>query len=61
MRIGRFGPLVQIGESDDDDKKFASIPHGYHIETITLEEAFEAFLLPRTLGEWKENEIKANT
>ena len=41
MRIGRFGPLVQIGESDDDDKQFASIPSGYHIETITLEQALE--------------------
>jgi DNA topoisomerase-1 len=61
VRIGRFGPLVQIGESDDDDKKFASIPPGYHIETITLEQAFEAFLLPRTLGEWQEKEVKANT
>jgi len=60
VRIGRFWPLVQIGESDDDDKKFASIPPGYHIETITLEEAFEAFLLPRTLGEWEEKEVKAN-
>lgn len=61
VRIGRFGPLVQIGESDDDEKIFASIPPGYHIETITLEEALEAFLLPRTLGMWEEKEIKANT
>lgn len=61
VRIGRFGPLVQIGESDDDDKKFASIPPGFHIERITLEQAMTAFLLPRVLWTWKEKEIKANT
>lgn len=61
VRIGRFGPLVQIGESDDDDKQFASIPSGYHIETITMEQALEAFLLPRVLGVWQEKDVKANT
>lgn len=61
MRIGRFGPLVQIGESDQADVQFASIPPGYHLETITLEQALEAFLLPRILGNWHDKEIKANT
>lgn len=61
VRIGRFWPLVQIGESDDDDKQFASIPPGYHIETITLEQALKAFLLPRVLGVWQDKDVKANT
>lgn len=61
VRIGRFGPLVQIGESDDPDKQFASIPSGYHIETITLDQAMKAFDLPRLLWEREEKEIKANT
>lgn len=61
VRIGRFGPLVQIGESDQDDVQFASIPPGHRIETITLEQALEAFLLPRVLGVWNDKEVKANT
>lgn len=54
-RIGRFGPMVQIGESGDDDKKpkFASIPKGKSIGTITLEEALQLFELPKNLGAFK--------
>jgi DNA topoisomerase-1 len=52
---------VQIGESDDEEKIFASVPPQFHIETITLQEALLAFLLPRSLGIWQEKEIKANT
>lgn len=56
-RMGRFGPLVQIGESDDKDKKFASLPKGKLIESLTLEEALNLFRLPRKLGEWEGKEI----
>ena len=49
-RMGRYGPMIQIGDQDDPDKKFASIPTGKTIETITLEEALQAFALPRSLG-----------
>ena len=49
-RMGRYGPMIQIGEPDDPEKKFASIPTGKTIETITLEEALQAFALPRSLG-----------
>lgn len=56
-RIGRFGPLVQIGENDDPDKKFMSLAKGQLIETITLEEAMKLFELPRIVGEYKGEEI----
>ncbi len=59
-RIGRFGPLVQIGENKDDKKpKFASLRKGQSIETITTEEALNLFKLPRTVGKYEENEIIA--
>ena len=59
VRVGRFGPLVQIGDSEDDDKKFASLRAGQSIETITLEEALELFKLPRTVGEYKNVPVSA--
>lgn len=59
-RIGKFGPLVQIGEQDDPDKKFASLTKGQLIETITLEEAIKLFELPREIGEIDGNKIIAS-
>ncbi len=50
VRIGRYGALAQIGEDDDEAKKFASLRTGQSIETITLEEALELFRLPREVG-----------
>ncbi|WP_066092417.1 DNA topoisomerase I [Xanthomonas massiliensis] len=51
-RIGRFGPLVQIGTAEDEEKpKFASLRPGQSIYTISLEDALELFKLPRVLGE----------
>ncbi|MCF8276033.1 MAG: type I DNA topoisomerase [Flavobacteriales bacterium] len=53
-RLGRFGPMVQIGEADNEEKpKFASIPAGKKMEDITLEEALELFKLPREIGEFE--------
>ena len=56
-RIGRFGPLVQKGSSDDPDKQFVSLGKGQLIENITLEEALKLFALPRTVGHYGEHEI----
>ncbi len=54
-RIGRFGPMVQIGPTED--KRFAKIPSDKLIETITLEEALNLFVLPRTVGVYEEKEM----
>ena len=52
VKIGRYGPVVQIGTADDEEKpRFAQMPKSLSIETITLDEALELFKLPRTLGE----------
>lgn len=60
-RMGRFWPMIQIGEQEDPEKKFASIPAGKTIETITLEEALQAFALPRSLGKREGEEVSAST
>lgn len=57
VRFGRFGPFVQIGTKDDDEKPlFASIPPDRKVEEVTLEEALEWFKLPRKLGQTEEGE-----
>lgn len=54
VKIGRFGPVVQIGSADDELKpRFAQLPSGKSIETITLDEALELFRLPRNIGEYE--------
>lgn len=58
VRIGRFGPIVQLGTKESDEKpQFASLKKGQLLETITLEEALELFKLPRSLGEWEGKEM----
>ncbi|MBQ9637985.1 MAG: type I DNA topoisomerase [Bacteroidales bacterium] len=57
-KIGRYGALVQIGDTASDEKpRFASLQKGQSIETITLEEALGLFALPRTLGEYEGKEV----
>ena len=54
VKIGRFGPVVQIGTADDNEKPtFAQMPKDKSIETITLEEALELFKLPREVGDYQ--------
>lgn len=61
-RFGRFGPMVQLGEAEDEEKpKFASIPAGQTINGITLKQALELFKLPRIIGQTDDGEdIEAN-
>lgn len=60
-RIGRYGPMVQVGEAEDEEKpEFASLLKGQSIDTITLEEALKLFELPRSLGEYDGKEVEVN-
>jgi DNA topoisomerase-1 len=60
-KIGRYGPLVQMGENNDENKpRYASLRPGQLIETITLEESLELFKLPRLVGIFEGKEVKAN-
>lgn len=60
-RMGRYGPMVQIGHQDDEEKpKFAKLKASQSIETISFEEAMELFKLPRTLGEFEGSEVTVN-
>lgn len=62
VRIGRFGPMVQVGDEQTDGEKpqFASLQKNQSIGSISLEDALELFKLPRTLGEFEDLSVKAN-
>ena len=59
VRIGRFGPVVQLGDNAEGEEKprFASLRRDQHLETITMDEALELFKLPRTIGEFEEKAV----
>jgi DNA topoisomerase-1 len=57
VRLGKFGAMAQIGAPDDDEKQFASLNPDQNLGTITLEEALELFLLPKTVGKYKNEEV----
>ena len=62
VKIGRFGPVVQIGTAEDKEKpRFAQLPKDKGMNTITLEEALELFKLPRTLGEYEGSKVIIGT
>lgn len=61
VRLGRFGPLAQIGDSEDPEKRFVSLAKGQLLETITIAEALQLFALPRKVGEYNGHEIIASS
>ena len=62
VKIGRFGPVVQIGSADETEKpKFAQLRAGQSLESLTLEEALDLFKLPRTLGQYEDKTISVGT
>ncbi|MFM9826888.1 type I DNA topoisomerase [Flavobacterium sp.] len=60
VRLGKFGPMAQIGEADDEEKKFASLMNDQNIGNITLEEVLDLFLLPKNLGTYKGEEVEVS-
>jgi DNA topoisomerase-1 len=60
VRLGKFGPMAQIGAADDEDKKFASLMADQNIGNISLEEVLNLFLLPKNLGTYKGEEVEVN-
>lgn len=60
-RMGRYGPMVQIGNAEDEEKpRFAKLKSGQSIETISMEEAMELFKLPRNIGKFEDNDVLVN-
>jgi DNA topoisomerase-1 len=60
-RMGRYGPMVQIGHQDEEEKpRFAKLKASQSIETISFEEAMELFKLPRVLGQFEEEDVSVN-
>ena len=58
VKIGRFGPVVQIGSADDNEKpRFAQLPSDKSMDSLTIEEAMELFRLPRTVGTYEGSEV----
>jgi len=60
VRLGKFGAMAQIGDSEDEEKKFASLRAEQNIGTITLQEALDLFLLPKALGTYKDEEVEVS-
>ena len=61
VRLGKFGPMVQVGTVDDEEKpKFASLSPDQQLSSITFEEAMDLFKLPKSLGHYKDDEVEVN-
>lgn len=57
VRLGKFGPMAQIGDPEDEEKQFASLQNDQTLGTITLQEALDLFLLPKSLGAYEGEEV----
>ena len=61
VRLGKFGPMVQVGTVDDEEKpKFASLSPDQQLSSISFEEAMDLFKLPKALGHYKDDEVEVN-
>ena len=60
VRLGKYGPMTQIGDIDEENKQFASLRQDQNIGNITLEEVLDLFLLPKVLGNYQGEEIEVN-
>jgi DNA topoisomerase-1 len=60
VRLGKFGPMAQIGDAEDENKTFASLLPDQNIGTITLDDALGLFLLPKNLGTHEDEEVEVN-
>ena len=61
VRLGRFGPLAQIGNTEDEEKQiFASLTKDQQLENITLEEALDLFKFPKEIGQYKNETVTVN-
>lgn len=60
VRLGKFGPMAQIGAPDDDEKKFASLRPDQQLHLITFEEVMDLFKLPKKLGTYESEEVESN-
>lgn len=60
VRLGKYGPMAQLGDADDEQKQFVSLPKDMAISTITLEDALGLFLLPKVLGTFRDEPIEVN-
>lgn len=60
VRLGKYGPMAQLGEADDEEKQFVSLPQDLAISTITLEEVLNLFLLPKKIGTYRDEPIEVN-
>lgn len=60
VRLGKYGPMAQIGAPDDEDKKFASLRPDQQLHLVTFEEVMDLFKLPKTLGVYDDEEVQVN-
>ena len=60
VRLGKFGPMAQIGAPDDDEKKFASLRPDQQLHLVTFEQVIDLFKLPKNLGDYQDQQVDVN-